>query len=96
MFKDQEAAVPVREVPRDTLAVNVSLPSWESHHDGLGGYRPADPARRGSMEMACPQCSKPLIRDGSDEIVRNSTFGCPAPCGARVAGLGIQILPRAE
>src|SRR4051794_15837951 len=63
-----------------------SATGWEEHPDGKGGYWPVDPSRRGSINVPCEACGKPLVREGSKAIVISSTFGCPKPCGARYVG----------
>lgn len=77
-------------VPAGTLVFFQPNPSsWESHPDGQGGYRPTDPLRRGNIELPCALCGRPLVREGAEEIMYNSTVGC---CGAGWVGAGIKHL----
>jgi len=81
------AAVQPRLYPvADHVTVRVGPRSWESHPDGKGGYRPIDAARRGGIELPCPHCGGRLVRDGNREILADSAFGCPAPCGKKSVG----------
>lgn len=61
---------------------------WEPHPDNRGGMRPIDPASRGIVEMPCPYCTKPMIRQGSAEVISISVFRCK-PCGKVSAGADV-------
>lgn len=54
----------------------VAPPSWERHPDG-SGLRPVDHASRGNVNLPCPECAAPLVRDASEDFVFQSWFVCP-------------------
>ncbi len=68
--------IPLKLTPREEgFRAVVGEQTWELHPDGHG-YRPKDAHRRGAIEMPCPHCGSPLVREGSEEIIRTTVFGC--------------------
>ena len=81
----------LRKFPEGTRT-NVGKKTWEEHPDGQGGYRPIIAALRGDVEVPCPHCGAPLVREGTHGLIRRSVFGCGG-CHLPSGGADIQISP---
>ena len=70
-------SVELRKIGQDELFFTGAGPAtWEPHPDGKGGYRPIDPSERGDVNIPCPHCGGALVRDGTDDLIRRTVFGC--------------------
>jgi hypothetical protein len=85
---DKEPAT-LRPVPEGTLVNLTGRTEWEPHPDGKG-YRPIIPAVRGLIEIPCPHCGSPLVRQGTDAVIRRSAFGCGV---CHLPSLGNDVTP---
>jgi hypothetical protein len=70
----------------------VGKTTWEKHPDGAGGYRPILPAARGTVSEPCPHCGAPLVREGTNALIRRSVFGCEK-CHMPSGGADVRVSP---
>lgn len=74
---------------RQTETVRLQRQAWEPHPDGKGGLRPIIRSVQGDIDLPCPHCGAPLVREGHPDLIRNSYFSCPE-CHGKSAGQDVE------